>query len=169
MRRLILLARSFLPSSTLIALLLKLFMPADAVRPWKLLLAVVHNWWPVLFLSLGTALLASLVALQEKKAGNDRNLRIHPASLTILIIHDQIRGAVRASARFRMDWLAAEPAQDSLQRALIGAALISCRFLPRFCQTGRTIFDSVHITNEHKQRQSDKEKLNERIDKKADP
>ncbi|UOF91271.1 lantibiotic immunity ABC transporter MutE/EpiE family permease subunit [Fodinisporobacter ferrooxydans] len=61
----------------LIALPQKLFMPADYLRPWQLLLDQVYNWWPVLFVPLGTALLASLVQLQEKKAGNYRNMRVH--------------------------------------------------------------------------------------------
>ncbi|HHY67819.1 MAG TPA: lantibiotic immunity ABC transporter MutE/EpiE family permease subunit [Alicyclobacillus sp.] len=80
-RRLILLAPLFF---ILIALPQELVMPPDYVRPWRLLLSQVYNWWPVIFMPLGTALFASLVALQEKKAGNYRNLRVHPVSSTAI-------------------------------------------------------------------------------------
>lgn len=42
---------------------------------WEALLALVFNWWSFLFLPLGAALFATLVAAQEKKAGNYRALR----------------------------------------------------------------------------------------------
>ncbi|GAB7388055.1 lantibiotic immunity ABC transporter MutE/EpiE family permease subunit [Bacillaceae bacterium] len=58
----------------------KLFLPPGDVKPWALLLYQVFNWWPVLFIPLGTALFAALVQIQEKKAGNFRNLRVHPIS-----------------------------------------------------------------------------------------
>ena len=80
-RRLLLLAPLLF---ILIALLQKLLMPAGYLRPWQLLLSQVYNWWPVLFMPLGTALLASLVQLQEKRAGNYRNVRVHPVSLTAI-------------------------------------------------------------------------------------
>ncbi|TDT63303.1 lantibiotic immunity ABC transporter MutE/EpiE family permease subunit [Fonticella tunisiensis] len=73
-RRLILLAPLFF---IIIALPQKLFMPANYLRPWQLLLDQVYNWWPVIFIPLGIALFAALVALQEKKVGNYRNLRVH--------------------------------------------------------------------------------------------
>jgi len=62
----------------LIGWLAFIFMPQIAARPWSLLLAVVYNWWPVTFIPFGTALFASLVAQQEKKAGNFHHLRVHP-------------------------------------------------------------------------------------------
>ncbi|MBA4603079.1 lantibiotic immunity ABC transporter MutE/EpiE family permease subunit [Thermoactinomyces mirandus] len=66
------------------ALLQKLFMPVDYSRSWQLLIALVYNWWPVIFVPLGIALLAALGASQEKKAGNYRYLRamnISPARI----------------------------------------------------------------------------------------
>ena len=65
----------------LYALPQKLFMPADYLRPWQLITNLVFNWWPVIFLPLGTALFATLVASQEKKAGNYRGLRSHNTPL----------------------------------------------------------------------------------------
>lgn len=64
----------------------KLFMPADVARPWQLLVSMVYNWWPVIFIPLGIALLAALGALQERKAGNYRCLRacdLSPVSIWV--------------------------------------------------------------------------------------
>lgn len=80
-RRLTLLAPLFF---IIMALLQKFFIPADYLRPWQLLLDQVYNWWPVIFVPMGIALLATLVALQEKKAGNYLNLEIHNISPSIL-------------------------------------------------------------------------------------
>ena len=44
---------------------------------WESLLALVFNWWSFLFLPLGYALFAALVAAQEKKSGNYRALCSH--------------------------------------------------------------------------------------------
>ncbi len=52
----------------------KLFMPEDIARPWQLLVGMVYNWWPVIFIPLGIALLTALGTLQERKAGNYRCL-----------------------------------------------------------------------------------------------
>lgn len=41
---------------------------------WKGFLALVFNWWPLIFLTLGMALFSVLVAAQEKKAGEYRIL-----------------------------------------------------------------------------------------------
>lgn len=83
MSKLIVLAPLFF---VIYALPQKLFMPADYLRPWQLLLDLVYNWWPVIFIPLGIALFAALVELQEKKAGNYRGLRardISPAFLWV--------------------------------------------------------------------------------------
>lgn len=58
---------------------------------WETLLALVFNWWPVIFLPLGFALFAALIAAQEKKAGNYRSLRAHNVS-PIMIWTDKIIG-----------------------------------------------------------------------------
>lgn len=54
---------------------------------WTKILTLVFNWWPFLFLPLGYALFAVLVAAQEKKAGNYRALRSHDVSPAILWIN----------------------------------------------------------------------------------
>lgn len=58
---------------------------------WETLLALVFNWWPVVFLPLGFALFAALIAAQEKKAGNYRSLRAHDVSPIMLWV-DKIVG-----------------------------------------------------------------------------
>ena len=46
-RRLILLAPVFF---IIVALPQKLFMPENYLRPWQLILDLVFNWWPVVFI-----------------------------------------------------------------------------------------------------------------------
>lgn len=58
---------------------------------WEMLLALVFNWWPVIFLPLGFALFAALIAAQEKRAGNYRSLRAHDV-FPIMIWTDKIIG-----------------------------------------------------------------------------
>ena len=48
---------------------------------WESLLGLVFNWWSFLFLPIGFALFATLVAIQEKKAGNYRVLRMQNKSI----------------------------------------------------------------------------------------
>jgi len=76
-RRLILLAPMFF---IIVALPQKLFMPENYLRPWQLILDLVFNWWPVVFIPMGLALFAALTESQEKKAGNYRSLRVHDIS-----------------------------------------------------------------------------------------
>ena len=76
-RRLILLTPLFF---IIVALPQKLFMPAEYLRSWQLLIALVYNWWPVIFIPLGTALFATLVEVQEKRAGSYRSIRAHDVS-----------------------------------------------------------------------------------------
>ena len=63
-----------------VALPQKLFMPANYLRPWQLILDLVFNWWPVVFIPMGLALYAALMELKEKKAGNYRSLRVRDIS-----------------------------------------------------------------------------------------
>jgi ABC-2 type transport system permease protein len=42
----------------------------------------VFNWWPLIFIPLGTALIASLSIMREKSSGNDRALRCQDISIT---------------------------------------------------------------------------------------
>jgi len=80
-RRIVLLSPLFF---IIIALVQVLFMPDDFMWPWQLLLSMIYNWWPVIFIPIGIALFAALVALQEKKAGNYRNLRVHNISPAVI-------------------------------------------------------------------------------------
>lgn len=84
MRKLIVLFPLFF---VLYALVIKLLMPANTFRDWQLLTALVFNWWPVLFLPLGMGLFATLVAGQEKRAGNYRALRAHDTPPALLWIN----------------------------------------------------------------------------------
>jgi lantibiotic protection ABC transporter MutE/EpiE family permease subunit len=61
---------------------------------WQSLLALVFNWWPVVFLPLGFALFATLVATQEKKSGNYRALRAHDVSPMVVWINKIIAIAI---------------------------------------------------------------------------
>lgn len=88
MRKLILLAPLFF---VLMAIPQKLLMPAGYLRQWQLLIDLVFNWWPVLFLPLGTALFAALADSQEKKSGGIRSLRSHNVSACSLWI-DKVTG-----------------------------------------------------------------------------
>lgn len=54
---------------------------------WSTLLALIFNWWPVIFLPLGFALFAVLIASQEKKAGNYRSLRAHNISPAMIWVN----------------------------------------------------------------------------------
>ncbi|KYD26333.1 hypothetical protein B4113_1111 [Geobacillus sp. B4113_201601] len=42
----------------------------------------VFNWWPLIFVPIGTALIASLSIMREKKSGNDKALRCLDISIT---------------------------------------------------------------------------------------
>lgn len=63
-----------------IALPQSYFMPPGYAHSWDLVLGIVYNWWPVLFLPFGTALIAGLLVNQEKRAGGWRAALIHPLS-----------------------------------------------------------------------------------------
>ncbi|MDF2505547.1 lantibiotic immunity ABC transporter MutE/EpiE family permease subunit [Clostridium sp.] len=64
----------------ILALPQKLFMPDNYLRPWQILIDLVYNWWPVIFIPIGIALFAVLVNSQEKRAGNYRAIRSHDVS-----------------------------------------------------------------------------------------
>ena len=44
------------------------------VTQWRLYLSMVFNWWPMLFIPLGVALLCALGEVREKKSGGYRSL-----------------------------------------------------------------------------------------------
>ncbi|MGG1314745.1 lantibiotic immunity ABC transporter MutE/EpiE family permease subunit [Cohnella laeviribosi] len=62
----------------LYGIVIQFYIPENAVMPWDLLLGMIFNWWPLLFVPTGTALLAALSENREKKAGGYRVLRAHP-------------------------------------------------------------------------------------------
>ncbi|HHV94335.1 MAG TPA: lantibiotic immunity ABC transporter MutE/EpiE family permease subunit [Firmicutes bacterium] len=78
-----------------VALLQRCFMPSEYAHSWAMVLALLYNWWPVLFVPLGSALLATLVTSQEKRAGGYRAVLIHPispacvwvAKIAVLVYH----------------------------------------------------------------------------------
>lgn len=82
-RKLMVLAPSFF---VLVALTQRFLMPGFQEQPWEFVLALVYNWWPVLFLPLGLALVASLTESQEKRAGNYKGIRTRFVSPQLLWI-----------------------------------------------------------------------------------
>ena len=58
-------------SMLLLTLPIKLLMPYLEFS-WELHLYQCYNWWPVLFIPIGTALLATLAAAMERKTGSCR-------------------------------------------------------------------------------------------------
>lgn len=78
-----------------LAVWLRFALKGSGLGDWELILSVIYNWWPMLFIPLGTALLAALVQLQEKKTGNYRNLLVHHVSpwkiwlgkVTVMALH----------------------------------------------------------------------------------
>lgn len=52
-------------------------IPAGQKMSWNHFPVLVFNWWPLIFIPLGTALLCSLSEMRERKAGNYRNFRTH--------------------------------------------------------------------------------------------
>ncbi|NMS90204.1 lantibiotic immunity ABC transporter MutE/EpiE family permease subunit [Clostridioides difficile] len=63
---------------------------------WQSLLALIFNWWSFMFLSIGFALFATLVAAQEKKAGNYRALCTRNVSPMMLWINKVMAMAVHS-------------------------------------------------------------------------
>lgn len=52
----------------------------DPAGPWHWMLVVLYNWWPLLWTSFGTAILAAMAVNQETRSGAWRALRVHPVS-----------------------------------------------------------------------------------------
>ncbi|OKP88463.1 lantibiotic immunity ABC transporter MutE/EpiE family permease subunit [Paenibacillus sp. P32E] len=61
----------------LFALIALLYIPKGQSLPGELFLSMVFNWWPFIFVPLGTALLCALAEVRERKAGHYRSLRLH--------------------------------------------------------------------------------------------
>lgn len=64
----------------LYAIFVKMRLPDQSIGGWDALLFMVFNWWPVLFVPIGTALLCGLTEAREKKSGAERSLRALPVS-----------------------------------------------------------------------------------------
>jgi len=60
---------------------IRIYLPDQTKMPWDLLLGMVFNWWPVLFVPLGVALLCALAEYRERKAGNYRGIYSNNISL----------------------------------------------------------------------------------------
>lgn len=58
----------------------RLCLPDKTLVAWDALLAMIFNWWPVLFVPIGVALLCTLAENRERKAGRYRGLRANPVS-----------------------------------------------------------------------------------------
>jgi len=61
----------------LYAVIVRIYIPSGEGTPWEFFICMVFNWWPLLFIPLGTALLCALAEGRERKAGNYRGLRVY--------------------------------------------------------------------------------------------
>jgi len=77
-RKLVLIAPLFF---ALYGLIVRLYLPDQSLLPWDALLAMMFNWWPVLFVPIGVSLLCALAENREKKAGRYRSLLANDISL----------------------------------------------------------------------------------------
>jgi ABC-2 type transport system permease protein len=80
---------------------------------WSLFLTVIYNWWPVLWVPTGAALLAALAVSNETRAGTWRILRARPtrpaalyaAKLVVLALHTLLSALLLAAAALLMGML----------------------------------------------------------------
>lgn len=68
----------------LFAGLIRTQVNTSQVTEWQLYLTMVFNWWPVLFMPIGIALLCALEEAREKKAGGYRSLLANDISVSLL-------------------------------------------------------------------------------------
>jgi lantibiotic protection ABC transporter MutE/EpiE family permease subunit len=80
-RKLVLIAPLFF---ILFAGVIKSQVKTEQVTYWRLYLSMVFNWWPVLFIPIGIALLCALGEGREKKAGGYRSLLTNNISVPLL-------------------------------------------------------------------------------------
>jgi len=65
----------------LYGVIVRFYLPDRSLLAWDALLAMIFNWWPVLFVPVGVALLCVLAENRERKAGRYRGLRANNISL----------------------------------------------------------------------------------------
>jgi len=70
-------SRKFIVMAPLFFILYAIFTMANMGTKNNYFIIMVFNWWPLIFMPLGSALLCSLSDAKEKKAGNYRGLRSH--------------------------------------------------------------------------------------------
>ena len=67
----------------LFAAVAKLYLPAEGMDA-DVLTAMIFNWWPVVFIPIGTAVLCALAELRDRRAGRYRALRTHDVDPAVL-------------------------------------------------------------------------------------
>lgn len=70
-------SRKFIVIAPLFFIFYALFTMANMETKNNYFIIMVFNWWPLIFMPLGSALLCSLSDAKERKAGNYRGLRSH--------------------------------------------------------------------------------------------
>lgn len=73
-RKLVIIAPLFF---ALYAGIVQIYLPSGFKTSWDTFINLVFNWWPFVFMPLGTALLCALSENRERKSGGYRNLRVH--------------------------------------------------------------------------------------------
>ena len=62
----------------------QIYLPEGTKSSWNILLSMIFNWWPVLFVPIGIALLCTLSEHRERRAGNYRSIYANNISLVKL-------------------------------------------------------------------------------------
>ncbi|NLA59234.1 MAG: lantibiotic immunity ABC transporter MutE/EpiE family permease subunit [Firmicutes bacterium] len=122
----------------LVALLQSWFMPPEYAHSWTMVLALIYNWWPVLFIPLGAALVAGLVINQEKRAGNYRAVLIHPISpsyvwlgkIVVLVYHMSLTTLVLMGTTIAFGFITAT-GPVPWREILVGGAILWITALPQ--------------------------------------
>lgn len=73
-KKLVLIAPLFF---VLYAVIAQMYLPSGKETSWNTFISMVFNWWPLIFIPLGTALLCVLSENRERKSGDYCSLRMH--------------------------------------------------------------------------------------------
>lgn len=76
-RRLAILAPLFF---ALFGAIAQMYLPAGVRTSWDMLASLIFNWWPLIFIPLGIALLCALSENRELRSGGYRGIRVHNVS-----------------------------------------------------------------------------------------